>query len=507
MIRQELTFADYLAILRRRWVPIVVLTLIGGPLGYGVSRFLPPRYTSETTVLIQQPTVPSDMVRPVVTQDLSARLTSMQEQVLSRSRLEPIIRQLGLFSGEVNSVPMEELVARLRKGIDISAIKPMAETGGPLPGFTVSVTLESPRAAQAACTAITSMFIQENARLRQQNSEDTTQFLDQQLADAKEKLNEQDAKLAAFQSRYLGSLPDDSSTDLNILSGLTSQLNAVTEALSRAQQDKSFVDTSLNQAIEAWQASQNGTSAQTLAQQLAAAQTRLTDLRARYTDDYPDVIRAQSDIAVLKKEIAAQRRAPKDTSNSSKDLGPTLEPDNIQQLRAELHNINVQITQDTTEQEQLKKQIKLYEARMQSTPDVQKQYTELTRGYKVALDNYNELQRNRDTARMATDLERRQEGESFSILDPASLPNQPSFPKRPLFAAGGAVGGLALGLALVFFMEIRDTFIRTEQDAEFALRLPVIVMVPAIGPIATRKPAKFLASFGDGSGIDDTVNS
>jgi polysaccharide chain length determinant protein (PEP-CTERM system associated) len=507
MIRQELTFTDYVTIMRRRWVPIVLLTLIGGPLAYGVSRFLPPRYTSETTVLIQQPTVPSDMVRPVVTQDLSGRLTSMEEQVLSRARLEPIIRQLGLSTGESSSVPMGEWVAILQKGIEISAIKPIAETGGPLPGFTVSVTLDNPRTAQAVCNAITSMFIQADAQLRQENSEDTSQFLDQQLADAKKTLDEQDAKLAAFQSRYLGSLPDDSSTDLDILNGLTSQLNSVTEALSRAQQDKSFIETSLNQATEAWQASQNGTSAQTLAQQLADAQTRLIDLRAQYTDDYPDVIRAKSDIAVLKKEIAAQRRAPKDTSNSSEDLGPTLEPDNIQQLRAELHNINVQITQNTTEQGQLKKQIKVYEARMQSTPDVQKQYTELTRGTKVALDNYNDLQRNRDAARMATDLERRQEGETFSILDPASLPNQPSFPKRPLFAAAGFAGGLALGVGLAFLLEARDRSIRTEQDVEFALRLPVIVMVPAVGPIATRKTAKFLPSFGNGSGIDDTLNS
>jgi uncharacterized protein involved in exopolysaccharide biosynthesis len=210
MTQRELTQADYIAILRRRWVLITVLAVVGAPLAYGVSRVLPNRYKSQTLVLIEPPTVPTDFVKPVITTEINARLASMQEEILSRTRLEPIIHQYGLYSGDVNRVPPDALVARLQKDIEITPIQPMAETRAQeLPGFHIIVTLDNPQTAQEVCSAVTHMFIEESIRLRQQRSEDTTQFLAQQLVDAKAKLDEQDSKLAAFKSHYIGSLPDE----------------------------------------------------------------------------------------------------------------------------------------------------------------------------------------------------------------------------------------------------------------------------------------------------------
>ncbi|MGH9733369.1 MAG: GumC family protein [Candidatus Acidiferrales bacterium] len=500
MIRTELKPADYIVILKRRWVPIVVLTLIGGPLGYAVSRILPARYTSQTTVLVQPPTVPDTLVPPVVSADIDQQLASMKEQILSRSRLEPLIRQFGLYSRDINSVPMEVLVGKLQKVISVSGIQPMQGTSRTLPGFNVTVTLDSALKAQQVCGTITSMFIDESERLRQQNSESTTQFLTQQLNVAKTKLDEQNAKLATFQSRYLGSLPDDDKNNLNILTGLTAQLTAATESVSRAQQDKTYQENTLSQALQAWQASQTGANPVDLQQQLAQLQSKLADLQSRYTDKYPDVIRTKADIAALQKQIAAQSAEASTPSNSTKTAQMAVEPQNIQQLRAQLHSSEVLISQKTAEEANLKHQIAVYEQRVQATPDVEQQYKALTLGQEAALKSYNDLQQHRDEAQMATDLEKRQEGETFAILDPANLPDQPSFPNRLMFVGGGVAGGLALGLGLAFLGEMRDTSIRTEQDVEFALRLPVIVMVPAIGPLATSKPKKFTPSFGQGIG-------
>src|ERR1700746_665218 len=266
MTERELTLSDYTAMLRRRWVLIVVLALVGGPVAYGVSRFLPDRYKSQTLVLVERPSVPEKIVASLDTEDLAQRLSSMQQQILSRSRLEPIINQFGLYSNDTNKVPMEDLVERLQKAIEVTPVLPMAQTQSrQLPGFYVNVTLGNARTAQQVCTAVTSMFIEENLRLRQQHSEDTTQFLVQQLAEAKTNLDEQDAKLAVFKSRYLGSLPEQGPTNLNLLTGLTSQLDAATQALARAQQDKSFAESMLPQQIAAWQATQTGRNPQTLA--------------------------------------------------------------------------------------------------------------------------------------------------------------------------------------------------------------------------------------------------
>ena len=487
MATRELTPADYMAMLRRRWVLIVVLGLIGPPLAYAVSRILPERFRSQTLVLIEQPTVSNKIVESLDTSDINQRLSSMQQQILSRSRLEPIIRQFNLYPQDVNRKSMDELVARLQRTIEVTPIAPMTETRTQqLPGFYIAVTLDNARNAQEVCTAVTSLFIEQNLRLRQEHSEVTTQFLAQELESAKASLDEQDGKLAAFKSHHIGELPDDEQTNLNLLTGLTSQLDASTQALARAQQDKTFTESLLSQQVAALQASQTGQNPETLEQQLIALQTRLANLQSTYTEDHPDVIRAKHDIAVLQKKIAdseGQNNAP----GAGKGQRMSVEPAQIQQLRAQVHNDDLMIASKTKEQEQIRKQIGLYQERVQSSPAVEQQYKELTRGYQTALDSYNELQKKRDNSEMATNLERKQEGEQFSVLDPANLPGKPSFPNRPLFALGGLGGGLALGLGLAFLLEMKDTSVKTERDVEFALRLPVLAMVPEIVPASEKK--------------------
>jgi protein tyrosine kinase modulator len=501
MTQRELTPADYIAIFRRRWVLIVIFAVIGPPLAYLVSLVLPAQYVSQTLVLVDQQTVPTDFVRPVDTTDISQRLASMQQQILSRSRLEPIIRQFGLYPKDVNRVSIDELVLRLQKAIEVTPVQPMAQTQAVhLPGFFVNVKLDNPRNAQQVCTAITSMFIEQSLSTRQQHSEDTTQFLGQQLADAKAQLDQQDAALAAFKSRHSGTLPDEEQTNLNLLTGLTSQLDAATQALARAQQDKSFAESVLTQQVAAWQASQSGRNPDTLEQQLAALQTQLASLQARYTDDYPDVIKTKTDIAALRKKIAENDNQAVPTE-SSKPQRQQAEPGEITQLRAQVHSFEQAIAEKSKEQEQIKQQIRLYQDRVQSSPVVEEQYKELTRGYQTALDSYNDLQKKRGQSEMATELERQQEGEQFRVLDPANLPEKPSFPNRPLFALGGLAGGLGLGLGLAFLLEMRDTSMRTERDVEFVLRLPVLAMVPEIEPLTAKLPQQLTVQIGTESGL------
>jgi len=505
MIERELTAADYMAMLRRRWLLILILGVVGAPLAYGVSRFLPDRFKSETLVLVERPSVPEKIVESLDTEDLSQRLSSMEQQILSRSRLEPIINQFGLYSKDINKVPMEDLVARLQKAIDVIPVRPMAETQSRgLPGFYVSVTLENARTAQQICTAVTSMFIEENLRSRQRHSEDTNQFLVGQLAEAKATLDEQDAKLAAFQGRYLGRLPEQEQMNMSLLSNMTSQLDAATQALARAQQDKSFTEAILTQQLAAWRATQTGRSPETLEQQLAALQNQLITLQSRYTDDYPDVIKAKHDIATLKKQIATSD-TQRESVDANKTQKPALEPREVAQLRATLHNLDQVIEEKTREQEQVKQAIKVYEDRVQSSPAVEQQLKELTRGYQTALDSYNALLRKREDSGMAAELERKQQGEQFRVLDPANLPDKPSFPNRPLFAVEGLGGGLALGLGIAFLLEMKDSSLKTERDVEFALRLPVLAMIPEIEPalaenVIRKEEEPVLAGVGAGSG-------
>jgi protein tyrosine kinase modulator len=485
MVQRELTLQDFVSISRRRWPLVFGLAILGGGMGYGVAHLLPKRFISQTLVLVAQPTVPGDYVKPVVSQDANQRLASMQQEILSRTRLEPLIQQFGLFPGDVK-VSMEDLVERLREAVTITPIQPMAETRSQgLPGFTISVTFGDPHLAQQICSTVTSMFMEENLRLREQQAEQTTQFLAKQLDEAKAKLNGEDGKLAAFKRRYLGSLPDEEQTNLNLLMGFTSQLEAATQELSRAQQDKTFAESVLTQQLAAWQATQNSQNPETFEQELSTLQAQLTALKSKYTDDHPDVIKVKNDIKTLEKKIADA-----DDQRSivaGKAAKPPVEPAQIQSLRAQVHQYDQLIQQRSAQQEEIQQQIKIYQGRVQSSPAIEQEYKELTRGYQTALEFYNELLKKRDQSAMANDLERRQQGEQFQVLDPANLPAQPYFPKKSLFTMSGLAGGLGLGIALTILFEMQDTSLRSEKDVETLLHLPVLVSVPEMKPFLNKK--------------------
>lgn len=481
--RRELTAADYVAMVRRHWVMIAVLTVLGPPIGYGLARVIPPRYESQTLVLVQPPSVPTTIVPSMDTTTMNQKLQSLQQQILSATSLESVIKQYGLYADERSKKPLDQLVAELKSAIHVTAIAPLTETESKdLPGFSVSVTFDDAHTAQNVCAQITSMFIQASNGDTMQQSQQVTQFLTQQVAEAKTSLDAQDAKLAAFKSRYLGSLPDDKQTNLNFLTELNTQLDAASQALARAQQDKTFAQSMLQQGLAQSQAQQDGQSPSTLGQQLATLKTQLATEQEMYKDDYPDVIKTKADIAALEKQIAAANNTD---SNDKPKNG--IDSPQVTALRAQIHGFDQVIAEKTHEQDQLKEQIKLYEGRIQQSPEVEQEYTELTRGRQTANDSYNALLKEQGEAQMSGELNQQQQGEYFHVLDAANLPSRPAFPNPLMFTASGFAGGLGLGLGLTLFIELKDTSFKTERDVEFVLQLPVLALIPAVQPITTKK--------------------
>jgi polysaccharide chain length determinant protein (PEP-CTERM system associated) len=481
---RELTMEDYTAILRRRRWVILIPFLLGPLVAYGISLLVPNRYTSQTLVLIEQQKVPENYVKSVISDDLNVRLSTMQEQILSRTRLQPIIERFGLYKNDAGKVPMEDLVARLRKNITISTITTIGansrhkEEG--MPGFTIAVTTGDARTSQQICAEITSMFMSENLQAREQRAQGTTDFISKQLDEAKVNLDEQDKKLALFKMQYFGQLPGQEQSNMNILSSLNARLEAVTQMVNGAQQEKTYLGSLLTQQIQTWHAAQTSSNPDTLEQQLGRMQDELTAIRARYTDDYPDVIKVKTEVEQLKTRIQQARAVPKEKTGEGNAGAEQAEPASIQQLRAQLQRSNEFIKSKAQEQERLQEEIKVYQARLQLSPKVEQQYKELTRDYDTALGFYNDLLGKKNSSEMATDLEKRQQGEQFRIMDPADLPEAPTFPNRPLFALGGLGGGLGLGLGIAVLQEMRDRSLRTDRDVEFFLGVPVLAMMPLI---------------------------
>ena len=470
---RPLVIEDYFAILKRRGWMIIIPALLVPIIAVAITYRLTPIYTSQTLVLIEPQTVPDTYVKPIIAQDLDSRLASMKEQILSRSRLEPIIERFNLGAPGTD---MDDKVLSTRKNIGITPIHSEIQGAGGLPGFFISFTASDPHTAQLVCREITSLFVSENLQAREQSAEGTTAFLKGQLEQAKANLDQQDQKLAEFQKQYMGTLPEQQQPNMEMLNTLNTQLDATTQSLTRMENDKTMVDSMLAQESRQTQTApglRSTPQADTL--ELQRLQDKEADLKARYTPDYPDVIAVQRQIDDLKKQIAAVPAA-----SSTAPSAPHYDSPGTIQLRAQVVAMNQAITQKKQQQAELQAQIRQYQGKIQSTPLVEAKMKDLTRDHQQAQEFYDSLLGKMNNSQMATDLERRQEGENFKIMDDANLPDAPTFPKRGMFAGGGFVLGLGFGILLIAFLEYRDKSLRTERDVWAFTKLPTLATIALI---------------------------
>ena len=238
----------YLGIVRRRHIQFLIPLFLGWIVVWGASWILPVSYKSGTLILVEQPTMPKDYVTPNVTDDLQDRLQSITQQILSRTRLLLIIDQLNLYSGGRKHMTPEEKVGRMRKDITIELVHgATGATADQITAFNIYYSARDPHVAQQVTGELSKLFINANLEVRQQQSEGTTKFLESQLETARASLAEQEAKIREFKGQHIGELPTQQASNLQILSGLQSQLTSEQDALNTAQQQKVYLQTLINQ--------------------------------------------------------------------------------------------------------------------------------------------------------------------------------------------------------------------------------------------------------------------
>jgi polysaccharide chain length determinant protein (PEP-CTERM system associated) len=487
---RELTLDDYLAIMRRRAWILLIPALLAPIAGWLISFAFTPKYTSRALVLVEGQKVPTTMVQPMVTEDLTERIAMMQEQVLSQSRLQPMLERLRLIKSDQNA---DDMVDVIRANMTVQpVVTDLSDLGGstkkkpnqtPVPGFYVEYTASTAREAQQLCNELTSLLLEQNLTSRQNVAKGTTDLLSLGLEDAKRTLDDLDAKLAAFKKQYMGQLPGDEESNLKILTGLNSQLDANTQTLNRAQQDKAYTESLLAQQLSTWKSSESSNSPETLQKQLSDLQSQLLQLKAKYTDDHPDVIKAKADVAAVQKKLAEVNSASAAGDPMGNDKASASEPPEIRQLRLQVHQYTDMIGAATRDQKRLQQEIAQYQGRVSLSPAIEEQYKALARDYENAEKNYQDLLANKSKSDLTLTMEQQQQGEQMRLLYPANMPDAPSFPNRLLFAGGGLGAGLALGLGIALWFEVRDKAIRTEADAEAALELPMLVAVPWVGDV------------------------
>ena len=503
---RELTMDDYLAMLRRRLKVILIPTLLAPFVGFAISYAFTPKYTSSARVLVEEQKVPEGYVKPAITEDLGQRVATLEQRALGADQLRPLIDRLQLAKGgrSVDDVIDDIRTNTAIQPLDVVPIAtPARRRGqqGDLPGFDLSFTSRNPREAQEVCNGLTDIMLNVNFKDRAQSAQSTTEFLGRQVEEAKRTLDSLDSQLADFKKHYVGQLPGDEDSNLKILMGMNSQLDANTQTLSRAQQDKAYTESLLSQQLAAWKSSQTATNPQNLEQQLATLQSQLVTLQGRYTDDYPDVVKTKSDIAALQKKLKEMNSAAENApaATTTPDQASLSEPPEIQQLRLQIHQYQQVITQATRDQQRLQEQIKIYQGRVALSPAVEEQYRKLTRDYDTAQKFYDDKSKQEKESETQTAMEREQQGEQMHLQIPADLPESPTFPNRLFFAGGGLAGGLAIGFALAMWLELRDQAVRTERDVLAILELPVLSQVPWVGVDAAEKNGNNKRKFGFGS--------
>jgi polysaccharide chain length determinant protein (PEP-CTERM system associated) len=496
MENRELNIDDYLAMLGRRLKVILIPALLAPLAGFAISYAFPAKYASQSLVLVEAAKIPDAVVQQVFTEDLAQHIATIQQRVLSASRLKPMIDRIGLAKNGQN---MEDVADNIRLNMTIEpVVTDLSEVGlagrrkpgqsrSPVPGFYVIYTASNAGEAQQICSDLTSMLLKEDFQARDDVTQGTTLFLTKQVEDAKQSLDDLDKRLAAFKDQHMGRLPGDEDNNMKILMGLNSQLDANTQTLNRATQDKSYAESLLAQQISTWKTAQSANNPQTLQQQLSQLQAQLIDLQGKYTDDHPDVIKTRTDIAEVKKKLAEVNDATAKGTDSANDKESGTEPPEIKQLRLQIHQYQDLIAQTNRDQKKLQEEIAVYQSRVAASPAIEEQYKELARDYDNAQKVYQDDLAKQSTSKMATQAEQQQQGEQMVLLNPATLPDSPSFPNRLFFAGGGLGAGLGLGLGLALWLELRDKCIRSETDAEAALGLPMLVAVPWVGQTADAK--------------------
>jgi len=477
-------------LIRRRHMLFLTLLLLGWAAVWGSSWLLQARYKSTTLILVEGPTMPKVYVEPNVTDNFQDRLQSITQQILSRTRLLLIIDKLQLYNNKKKNLAPDQKVELMRKDIDIEIVRDPQNAA--ITAFKIVYTAPDPHIAQRVTSELTNLFINENLSAREQQSENTTQFLQNQLAIARASLADQDAKVRAFQASHEGSLPTQEATNLQILSGLQAQLQNEQDALNTARQQRVYHQSMIDQyrALQGTPRSANGspTGLTAINQQLDTLRAKLADLSSRYTDQYPEVVEVKAEIARAEKardELLASLKKQanaKDHGDDSQaeDLQQTAQNAPLLQFEGQLKSDQIDIASREAAIASLNSRISQYQGRLSGEPAVAQQLADLSRGYEQSQTNYNDLLKKESDSQMATSMEQMQEGERFTMIDPPSLPLKPDFPNRLKMCGIGAGVGVLMGFLVIALLEFLDDRLHSDTEIEKLLSTAVIAEIPEV---------------------------
>lgn len=471
MFENGLTLELALDILRRRmWAILVVFSLLFAGI-MSIVMSLPNLYTASASILVEGQQIPQDYVRTTVTMGLERRLQILSGEILSRTQIQQLVQQFDLYKDlRDKEAPEAVIIAAMRRDVGIEV---KGRGGDNTVVFEVSYTGADPQKAMDVASSLAALYIEGNRKIREGQTEETSRFLQSESDKVEKRLQEKEQEVLEYKRRHMGEIPEQLNANVATLSVLQKQLEVIADNLSRARERQNI----LNRAAEA--DASLGLLERSNAQlpgetPLVALKRQLRELKIRFSDKHPDVIRLKQQIAAAEEEIQKQ------TSVSGDATTPTSPPTRLSAVELEQASLNGQITNLTAQMAKVQGEIEVYKQRIENTPKREQELVALTRDYNAAKDLYASLSRRLEEAKLADNLEQRQKAERFRLLEPAVHPQQPAGPKRLRLLFLGCALSLGCGIAAAVLWEMLDTSIHRMEDLKTLTTAPILGVIPRI---------------------------
>lgn len=484
---------------KRKLLIVVIWFSVGLTAAVVVSR-LTPSYYAEALIMVDSQKIPEKYVDSAVSSNVQDRLAAITSQILSSARLKKMIADFNLYPAQSRMVSQEELLSRLRNDIKVNVERAGERTNA----FRVGYIGRDPAITAQVANRLANFYVEENLKTREVLAEGTSEFLEAQLQEAKRKLDGLEAALSRYKVRFSGELPQQENALAGTLGRLQVELQANNDALRRVQENKVVLQAALTGAEAAVAALQQAIDAGrplpavTLPEapvrppkRSEALIAQLEQLQLRYSDEHPDIVRLKNEIARVQgweeqqeRGLAAAPPAAKPAPAGRTPRAPAIAPELAQArerastLKTQIGLADKEIVSRRAEHERIRGEMLRYQSRIEKLPLREQEMASITRDYEISKANYQNLLGKKISAEMATDMEKRQKSERFTLLDPARMPEKPFEPKVQLWIILASLGGLGIAAAVAMGVEMRSGVLLGEW--ELPANTPVLGRLPFI---------------------------